>query len=262
MEAHGSSLGSVERTFWEGTASFGPLRATWRGKAAAAGGVGRVGHGQKLRTAGRGTTACSGDSPQLGTRSPLRRGHAPFLQCPGSARGAAPPAEPGMVRSRFQQAFRWSIKTWSRSCRKRLALASAHKALDPCSSTHSTSSRTPTVRDTLAWLPRELPAHVKLVLSTLPGGSLEALRGKLPQAQRLEIEPMPAAEGDRLLQEWLRSIRRKLQPEQRAEVLRGFGRCGLPLYLRLAFEEARRWRSYDGAHELGSDVPGPPQPVR
>jgi hypothetical protein len=33
-------------------------------------------------------------------------------------------------------------------------------------------------------------------------------------------------------------------PAQQAEVMRGFAQSGLPLYLKLAFEEARRWPSY------------------
>jgi WD domain, G-beta repeat len=54
-----------------------------------------------------------------------------------------------------------------------------------------------------------------------------------------------------------------LQPIQRTEVLAKFSACSLPLYLRLAYEEARRWRSYDdlpvrpdAQRGLSDDIPG------
>ena len=108
----------------------------------------------------------------------------------------------------------------------------------------------------LIWLPRQLPEYVKLVVSTLPGECLDALAVKLPETQRLELEPLSSEEGADLLDRWLASVGRTLQPGQSSEVLHEFSRCSLPLYLKLAFEEARRWRSYDGVPDLGSDIPG------
>ncbi len=61
---------------------------------------------------------------------------------------------------------------------------------------------------------------------------------------------MEAGEAKTLLGLWLEHAGRALQPAQREEVLEKFGRSdGLPLYLRLAFEEARLWRSYTPAAE-------------
>src|SRR5207249_7994366 len=54
---------------------------------------------------------------------------------------------------------------------------------------------------------------------------------------------MTVVEGNTLLQEWLSGAGRTLQDSQREEVLGKFAKEGLPLYLRLAFEEARRWPS-------------------
>ena len=54
-------------------------------------------------------------------------------------------------------------------------------------------------------------------------------------------------EAAQLLDLWLdqdQLRRRTLQPRQRDQVLDAFAQMGLPLYLRLAFEEARRWKSY------------------
>jgi len=61
---------------------------------------------------------------------------------------------------------------------------------------------------------------------------------------------MSEAEGSALLYAWLDETRRTLQSGQRAAVLAAFAHEGLPLYLRLAFEEARLWRSFDTLDKL------------
>jgi NACHT domain- and WD repeat-containing protein len=107
----------------------------------------------------------------------------------------------------------------------------------------------------LAWLPTELPPHVRLVVSTLPSEALDALarRGTPPLITDLPV--MPPEEGRAVLEGWLSEAHRTLQEHQREEVLTKFNRNGLPLYLRLAFEEARRWRSYT-PYELHPDLHG------
>jgi NACHT domain- and WD repeat-containing protein len=121
----------------------------------------------------------------------------------------------------------------------------------------------------LAWLPAELPERIRIVVSTLrqdteptadgpiaidPLGVLEA---KIP-SHLLEIAEMSEGEGGVLLERWLQKSRRTLQPKQRDEVLSRFRKNPLPLYLKLAFEEARRWKSYTGEDEtrLSDDIPG------
>jgi Domain of unknown function (DUF4062)/NACHT domain len=110
----------------------------------------------------------------------------------------------------------------------------------------------------LIWLPAELPEHVRLVVSTLPGECKTALERKLPEASLVKLEPMPIEEGSELLDVWLGEAGRTLQQPQREEVLRKFAASakptddssdaeeegGMPLYLKLAFEEAKRWKSY------------------
>ncbi|GEM_PF-6491501 len=112
----------------------------------------------------------------------------------------------------------------------------------------------------LAWLPTTLPEHVALVVSaaTEPPESTRALEAKLPEDHLLELEPMPVEEAELVLDLWLRDAHRTLQPAQREEVLSKFreeGEEGLPLYLKLAFEEARLWRSGE-AHELHPGIQG------
>jgi hypothetical protein len=69
---------------------------------------------------------------------------------------------------------------------------------------------------------------------------------------------MAQSEGGQALDELLRETRRALQPWQRDMVLAHFERCGLPLYLKLAAEESRLWKSYapKRACTLGEGVAG------
>jgi NACHT domain- and WD repeat-containing protein len=96
----------------------------------------------------------------------------------------------------------------------------------------------------LDWIPLQLPPHVRLVASTRPGGTLSPLRDR---ADLLEVAGLPFSDGAELLGRWLTHAGRTLQPAQRTHILDGFERtAGNPLYLKLAFEEARRWPSAEG----------------
>jgi hypothetical protein len=141
----------------------------------------------------------------------------------------------------------------------RLALASADRplvifldALDQLSDAENARS--------LVWLPRDLPEHVRIVVSTLtePPECLQVLQAKLPTDHLVELEPMIREEGAELLDKWLADSHRRLQADQRDEVLDKFNQSGLPLYLKFAFEEARRWHEYDPADRttLTSGIPG------
>jgi len=138
---------------------------------------------------------------------------------------------------------------------KRLALAKAESplivfidALDQLSDAHNAKN--------LTWLPSELPDNVRFIVSTLPGECKSALEKKIPQEKLIELKPMPLAEGEELLEIWLEDAKRALQKEQREEVLGKFKKEGRPLYLKLAFEEARRWKSYTEDYELSLTISG------
>jgi WD40 repeat protein len=108
----------------------------------------------------------------------------------------------------------------------------------------------------LVWLPTDLPADVKIVVSTLPGECLSILQSKVQQEQCLNLAPMAREEGATLLGEWLTEAGRTLQATQSGAVLAGFNKNGLPLYLKLAFEECRTWPSWQQVADLPPDVPG------
>jgi hypothetical protein len=109
----------------------------------------------------------------------------------------------------------------------------------------------------LTWLPRQLPESVRVVVSTRREAETFMAVTRL-QPEEVELGPMKPEEGDELLGQWLDDSHRRLQPGQRKEVLKKFKLSdGRPLYLKLAFEEARRWTSYDHPQEaLEPKIPG------
>lgn len=129
--------------------------------------------------------------------------------------------------------------------RPRLSVATAQKpillfldAVDQLSNTGEEHA--------LAWLPRNLPDHVRLVMSvTRPWENTAYMSSFLASAQVLELPGMPVDDGRNLLQLWLERAGRTLPETQMEKVLASFQKTGLPVYLWLVFQEVRRWKSYD-----------------
>jgi len=70
---------------------------------------------------------------------------------------------------------------------------------------------------------------------------------------------MSREEGNSLLNKWLADAGRTVQDHQREEILSEFeAAAGNPLYLRMAFQEARRWTSAMKGEDidLGTSVEG------
>ncbi len=78
----------------------------------------------------------------------------------------------------------------------------------------------------------------------------------MPQKNHLEVQTLSMGEGKAILGLWLSEAGRKLQEKQRNYILNKFQHSGLPLYLKLTFEEARLWKSFDPLPELSDDIPG------
>jgi hypothetical protein len=139
--------------------------------------------------------------------------------------------------------------------RRRLGLATPGKplvifldALDQLSEAHDARS--------LAWLPTRLPKNTHIVVTTGPE-LLEPLVAELLKPHVLQLKGLSDDEGADLLGRWLDDAGRTLKPAQRSSVLAAFDRArGLPLYLKLAFEEARGWKSHAPSQELAGDVRG------
>lgn len=134
--------------------------------------------------------------------------------------------------------------------RKCLALATEQKpillfldSLDQLSDTDNAKG--------LYWLPRELPDHARLVVSTLP-----ELEPVLNATYKEPLLLLPVEQAKKILGKWFSSIHRSLTKEQEGLVINSFSKKQLPIYLKLAFEKARKWHSYDNKHSLKEDVAG------
>ncbi len=122
-------------------------------------------------------------------------------------------------------------------------------ALDQLSSSQAARS--------LAWLPYPVPDHVRIIISIRSREIDSSLEQRL--AGIVSVGALSPVEGETLLTKWLEAADRTLQTPQRLAVLEKFNQSqGRPLYLRLAFEEARRWRSGSGEppEELAQGIPG------
>ena len=98
----------------------------------------------------------------------------------------------------------------------------------------------------LVWLPEQFPDNVRVLVSTLPGRSLDALR----QRPHTELEVQPLSEGERLqlVQAYLGHYERRLE-ERRARRIVSAEPAANPLYLRVLLEELRQFGSYEKLDE-------------
>ena len=109
----------------------------------------------------------------------------------------------------------------------------------------------------LSWLPAILPDHVHLIVSTREEEPFFALKNKKCDFEKLK--GLSKEEGVDLLDQWLTAVGRTLQTKQTDEVITKFiASEGNPLYLRLAFEEAKLWTSDSDqpVEELGIGIKG------
>jgi hypothetical protein len=106
----------------------------------------------------------------------------------------------------------------------------------------------------LRWLPDPVPPHVRVIVSTLPGPTEDALRTRTDSALR-PLGGLSVEEGSSLLRRWLAAAERTLTASQERVVLAAFAAQGRPLWLRLAFEQVRHWPSDAAPTALPHDLP-------
>ncbi len=101
-------------------------------------------------------------------------------------------------------------------------------------------------------LPKSLPTFCRIVVS----GTSEAEQ-LFNNTANTTLLPMTKADGEALLTAWLLRSGRKLRDDQKSAIITKFTNNGLPLYLKLLFESARLWHSYDTAvPEIPNDMDG------
>ncbi|MEO6939015.1 MAG: tetratricopeptide repeat protein [Candidatus Kapaibacterium sp.] len=94
----------------------------------------------------------------------------------------------------------------------------------------------------LAWLPEYLPPNVRIILSTTPGKTLDALQSRgWPE---LEVKPLELEEREALIARFLSEYRKSLTLEQSRKVA-STPQAANPLFLRTFLEEMRLF----GTHE-------------
>ncbi len=98
----------------------------------------------------------------------------------------------------------------------------------------------------LGWLPRVFPKNCRVIVSTLPDRSLDAVtsRGWLENTPALQVEPLNEAERRRLIREFLQQHTRDLGAG-RTQRLVDANQTSNPLYLRVLLDELRVF----GIHE-------------
>src|SRR5207247_1159380 len=120
----------------------------------------------------------------------------------------------------------------------------------------------------LNWIPSgPLADHVKLIVSCLsdrksedPAGEpFKALKRRGIAGQNfINLDALSEAEAHTLVfKRWLPEVKRGLNEgqQQRIQARLKTAACRQPLYLKILFEEARLWRSYDATPKLGESVP-------
>jgi len=104
----------------------------------------------------------------------------------------------------------------------------------------------------IGWIPEKLPPNVHMVVTALDDYCDELKR----HADVFELSRMSVEDGTALLNKWLSSINRTIQPSQLKMVHECFEKNGSPLYLKLVFEHIKGWRSYSTETIFPNDTDG------
>ncbi|XP_077990681.1 NACHT domain- and WD repeat-containing protein 1-like [Glandiceps talaboti] len=100
----------------------------------------------------------------------------------------------------------------------------------------------------LTWLPRVLPPHAAVILSTLPKehNLLFTLQYILSPGTTgyVQVKPLSVADSMKIMTSWLQTEKRTVNRDQNAIIADAIQQCSLPLFLKLLFDQSSRWQSY------------------
>lgn len=98
----------------------------------------------------------------------------------------------------------------------------------------------------LGWLPRVLPPNCRVILSTLPGRSLDAVRRR--EWPETSVEPLTSEERQELIVKFLAGFSRRLSPA-RVERITQAEQTANPLFLRAVLDELRQFGEHERLNE-------------
>jgi WD40 repeat protein len=107
----------------------------------------------------------------------------------------------------------------------------------------------------LNWLPMQLPANVRLVISSLEHPVLETLRRRGKLVEEVTIHPLTAADAEAIIEGFAARYHKRLSEEQTQQLL-GKPDSGTPLYLLVALEELRTLGTYEEITGRIAELPG------
>ena len=154
--------------------------------------------------------------------------------------------DPGRRREALRDAGRAPPRGGSRKRPRIVLVIDALDQLSPLEGAHG-----------LGWLLDYIPEQTRLVVSTLEGDCLDALRRR--GAEEIALPPLSAEEQRQIVETVLGEWRRKLDTPQLAALLDHPG-VSNPLYLRVALEELRLFGRFEQLlpqiEDLAADVAG------
>ena len=94
----------------------------------------------------------------------------------------------------------------------------------------------------LVWLPETFPPAINVILSTLPGRSLEAAQKR--NWQVVQVKGLQTAERKRMIYTYLAQFRKRLENKQVDEIAAA-GQTSNPLFLKALLDELRIFGIYE-----------------
>ncbi|XP_033751620.1 uncharacterized protein LOC117335608 isoform X2 [Pecten maximus] len=100
----------------------------------------------------------------------------------------------------------------------------------------------------LNWLPKELPKNAYIIVSTNPDDKYEcfdSLKKSIPETSEayIEIPELPEQDAITILEHWLNKSDKSFTDEQFECLIEAFKKCPMPLFLKIAFQDALSWTS-------------------
>ncbi|QSZ42181.1 DUF4062 domain-containing protein [Sulfurimonas aquatica] len=111
-------------------------------------------------------------------------------------------------------------------------------------------------KSSLEWIESQLPKNIKIILSTLPseyGDYYGILKTKVSKKNIYKVEKLNVVETRAIVDEWLKINKKKLTQKQMEHLLALFEKNALPLYLKIIFDQALSWKSYDNDYKTLND---------